>query len=121
MATTAAFTMSGWVGNVIVTPEHRGRGIGRRLVEACLERLDSLGLDRVLLDGDPPGVLLYRSLGFVAEHDSCRAVGHGPWPAAPLATARGEPAAVAPGTRVRTTGRAWSSSTAGQPGTTAAG
>lgn len=79
MATSTAFAWSGWVGNVIVEPAWRSRGIGRRLVERTLGRLSACGIATVRLDGDPPGVPLYRSLGFVEEYESCRAVGRGPW------------------------------------------
>jgi predicted N-acetyltransferase YhbS len=79
MARATAFASSGWIGNVIVEPAFRGRGIGRKLVEACLDRFAALGRATVRLDGDPPGVPLYRSLGFVDEYESCRMVGHGPW------------------------------------------
>jgi predicted N-acetyltransferase YhbS len=79
MATSTAFALSGWVGNVIVEPAWRGQGIGRRLVEQTLARLEARGLATVRLDGDPPGIPLYRSLGFVEEYESCRAVGGGPW------------------------------------------
>jgi predicted N-acetyltransferase YhbS len=81
MTTGTAFVGSGWIGNVIVEPGWRGQGIGRRLVENALARFDRMGIETVRLDGDPPGVPLYRSLGFVEELESSRAVGGGPWPA----------------------------------------
>lgn len=51
-----------------VTPAHRGRGLGRRLCEAALERAVELGYRQVKLDSDPtllPALALYASLGFV--------------------------------------------------------
>jgi len=59
-----------WVlSNVAVAEDLRGRGIGRRLVEACLDRAWSCGAERVLLqvwEGNGPALHLYRSLGFSA-------------------------------------------------------
>ncbi len=72
MVTTTCFGPSGWIGNLIVEPDHRRRGIGRALMEHGLERLRYRGTKTVRLDGDPQGIPLYRSLGFVDEHESCR-------------------------------------------------
>ena len=50
-----------------VAPEHRGRGIGRRLVRAAVERARALGAHAVVAQCSPrlkPAVALYRSLGF---------------------------------------------------------
>lgn len=72
MVTSTRYAESGWVGNLIVVPEHRGRGIGRRLMRHALQHLEEVGIDTVRLDGDPPGIALYRSLGFVDEWESLR-------------------------------------------------
>jgi predicted N-acetyltransferase YhbS len=82
MVTTTCFGPSGWIGNLIVEPQCRGRGIGRALMEHGLDRLRGRGTTTVRLDGDPPGIPLYRSLGFVDEFESCRFV---------LPGSRGEP------------------------------
>lgn len=70
--TTAAYQASGWMGNLIVVPEARSRGVGRALMERGLARLEAAGIRTVRLDGDPPGIPLYRSLGFVDEWESLR-------------------------------------------------
>ena len=72
MVTTVCFGPSGWIGNLIVEPAHRSRGIGRILMEHGLDRLRNLGVATVRLEGDPPGIPLYRKLGFVDEFESCR-------------------------------------------------
>ena len=52
-----------WLCDVYVDRDHRGRGVGKRLVAAVVERLDGLGIRRTLLaTGDAHDV--YRSFGF---------------------------------------------------------
>jgi hypothetical protein len=70
--TTIGFGPSGWVGNLIVEPDFRSRGIGRALMERAINRLEGEGATTVRLEADPPGVPLYRSLGFVDELESRR-------------------------------------------------
>lgn len=72
MVTTAGFGASGWIGNLIVEPDFRGRGIGRALMAHGLDHLRDRGARTVHLEGDPPGIPLYRKLGFVDEFESCR-------------------------------------------------
>ncbi len=52
----------GTLGMVIVAPTHQGRGLGRRLMEACMAQL---GPRAIQLHATPEGEPLYRSLGFV--------------------------------------------------------
>lgn len=72
LVTTTCYARSGWVGNLIVVPQQRRRGIGRMLMNRALEHLDRQGLRTVRLEADAPGIPLYRSLGFVAECESLR-------------------------------------------------
>ena len=72
MVTTTRYPASAWIGNLIVVPEHRSRGVGRALLEHGLRHLESAGIRTVRLDGDPPGIPLYRSLGFIDEWESLR-------------------------------------------------
>lgn len=52
-----------------VRPTHRGSGLGRRLVEAALDRARDMGFSRFCLNTVvpqmPTAVALYRSMGFV--------------------------------------------------------
>ncbi len=58
----------GWiVGNVAVLPEHRGRGIARQLVEACIAQARDEGGEWVALEvraDNEPARHVYSSLGF---------------------------------------------------------
>ncbi len=72
MVTTTCFGTSGWIGNLIVEPAYRSRGIGRTLMERGLERLRTGGTTTVRLEADPQGIPLYRALGFTDEFESCR-------------------------------------------------
>jgi GNAT superfamily N-acetyltransferase len=56
-----------WVEDVFVEEEARGQGLGRRLIEGCVERARKRGCRRIQLDANErnEGALaLYRSLGF---------------------------------------------------------
>jgi GNAT superfamily N-acetyltransferase len=72
LVTATGYEATGWVGNLIVEPEFRSRGIGRRLMERAIEHLEAAGLTTLNLDADPPGVPLYQSLSFVEESNSLR-------------------------------------------------
>jgi len=58
-----------WVGMVLVDPEYRGRGIGTRLLERCIEHLDSLRVPCIKLDATPLGKPVYEKLGFAVEYE----------------------------------------------------
>ena len=62
------------LGMLVLRPEHRGAGLGRRLVELVLERARSAGYERIELVTSPElqaATHLYREAGF-------RPVGPGP-------------------------------------------
>ena len=52
-----------WIGNFIVDPAWRGSGLGTRLLEALLDRLDVL-VPTVYLNAAPAATKLYRQHGF---------------------------------------------------------
>jgi len=85
LAIDAAETVVGWCDIIKSQPEgfrhtgrlgmgvlqrFRGKGIGRELAAAAIERAWSLGLTRIELEvfaSNEPAVSLYRSLGFAVE------------------------------------------------------
>jgi len=70
-AGTATTTVYGpelaWIGMVLVHPDYRRRGIGRALLEHCLEHLRRQGVRSIKLDATPEGRLVYEQLGFRDE------------------------------------------------------
>jgi ribosomal protein S18 acetylase RimI-like enzyme len=56
---------SAWIGNFILDPALRGRGLGTKLFEAVLEHLDEL-VPTVYLTAAPAATKLYRRCGFSA-------------------------------------------------------
>lgn len=62
-----AVTDQGELGNVAVAPEFRGRGLGRKLVEAVIERAGDRGVREVFLEVRRSNVCaqnLYSTFGF---------------------------------------------------------
>lgn len=60
----------GWLHYLAVHPDHRGTGLGRRLVEDALELLASLGCAKVNLQvrrSNLEAVAFYEHLGFVED------------------------------------------------------
>jgi predicted N-acetyltransferase YhbS len=54
-----------WIGMMLVSRDFRGRGVGKMLLEAIIERLD--GCHSIKLDATPAGQPVYQKLGFVEE------------------------------------------------------
>lgn len=55
---------AGFLGEFIIVPKWRGRGIGRHLMEQAIACLHGRGVQSILLDGEPRAVPLYERLGF---------------------------------------------------------
>jgi GNAT superfamily N-acetyltransferase len=52
-----------WISMILVTPEWRGRGLGRRVFEQCVSQIRAQG--RIaMLDATPAGEALYQQFGF---------------------------------------------------------
>ena len=65
-------TTFGFIGLYICQPEYRGRGLGRAVWDAGMERL---GGRTIGLDGVPEQQANYRSMGFVPAYESVRLTG----------------------------------------------
>ena len=59
----------GFVFNVYTQPAHRGRGLGRQLMEAIHEWCRAEGIERVVLNASTFGRPLYESMGYVASDE----------------------------------------------------
>lgn len=71
MVTLCVFTTltgrKAFVDHLVVAPDHRGRGVGRALVQHAIERAKAAGASRIDLTANrhkPIGRALYESLGF---------------------------------------------------------
>jgi GNAT superfamily N-acetyltransferase len=72
---TVDYGEMGWIGNLVVVPEIRGRGIGEALMRKAMEHLEGCGVRCIRLDGVQKAIPLYRRLGFRDEYWSLRYTG----------------------------------------------
>jgi GNAT superfamily N-acetyltransferase len=70
-----SYGLCGFIGELIVLKEFRGRGFGRRLMEHSMDYLRNTGCTSICLDGDEPATALYEKLGFKHYCKSLRFVG----------------------------------------------
>lgn len=75
MIVATAYDTCGFLGELIVLPEHRGHGHGRQLMEHAIGYLHTKGIRNVYLDGDTPAVPLYERIGFHVVCQSLRFLG----------------------------------------------
>lgn len=68
---------SGWIGNLIVAAEHRGKGIGEKLFTAALGALQASGVVTFWLTASKSGTPLYEKYGFTGIDEIIRWVGEG--------------------------------------------
>lgn len=75
MALMATYTVisgyKGWVEDVVVDPNYRGKGLGRKLMNKLLEEGKKKGLSEILLfsnDKRKAAISLYKSLDFKQKH-----------------------------------------------------
>lgn len=57
------------VQSVFVLPDHRGRGIGRALIDALLVEVDRRGIARTTVHSSATAIALYERAGFRASRD----------------------------------------------------
>ncbi|TRO61895.1 GNAT family N-acetyltransferase [Candidatus Bathyarchaeota archaeon] len=75
MVATVNYGDIAWIGNLVVLPETRGKGIGADLMQHAMDYLVSTGTRAIRLDGVPLAIPLYRRLGFRDEYWSLRYTG----------------------------------------------
>lgn len=68
---------SGWIGNLIVAKQFRGRGLGEALFRKALEALRTAGAQTVWLTASKSGTPLYEKYGFTQIDTIIRRVGIG--------------------------------------------
>ncbi len=83
IAAATRYGAYGFIGELIVLPEARGQGVGRRLLEAGVAYLRGGGARTVLLDGVVRAVPLYERAGFRKVCRSLRFTGRVPGRPAP--------------------------------------
>ncbi|HEX9935173.1 MAG TPA: GNAT family N-acetyltransferase, partial [bacterium] len=66
----------GFIGEIIVLPEERGRGVGRVILDHAVRYLLGKGCRSISLDGVVKAVPLYERAGFRKVCRSCRFYGH---------------------------------------------
>jgi GNAT superfamily N-acetyltransferase len=69
---TTTYGDIGWVGNLIVLPENRYKGIGSSLMFQAMNHLQEKGVKAIRLDAVQEAIPLYRRLGFREEYWSLR-------------------------------------------------
>ena len=72
MVSTVNYGSVGWIGNLIVNPDNRNRGIGAELMKKAIKHLRESGVSSIRLDAVQRAVSLYRRLGFKMEFRSLR-------------------------------------------------
>jgi len=63
--TAIKYERSAWIGNLLVLPGFRQRGLGRALMEKVLHCLEFSGAETVWLTASADGAHLYKTLGFM--------------------------------------------------------
>ncbi|MFO7812358.1 MAG: GNAT family N-acetyltransferase [Pelovirga sp.] len=58
------YRQSGWIGNLLIDPQHRGEGYGKYLFEEALKFLNQRQVKRIWLTASDQGAPLYQRYGF---------------------------------------------------------
>src|SRR5256886_10540759 len=73
--TTTTYDGLAFLGAVIVSPELRGKGVGKQMMEAALDHLRSTGVRTVRLNAYLNAIPFYERLGFQREYEVIRWTG----------------------------------------------
>ncbi|MGH9383199.1 MAG: GNAT family N-acetyltransferase [Vicinamibacterales bacterium] len=58
-----------WIVNVYTEPQHRGRGLARRLMNAMHDWCREQGIERTALNATSAGQRIYESMGYTLAHE----------------------------------------------------
>ncbi|MCL6449794.1 MAG: GNAT family N-acetyltransferase [Acetobacteraceae bacterium] len=84
LITTVSYGEVAWLGNLILEPPLRGRGLGHRLLTHALEWLEAQGIRSVYLESVPEAQGLYLRAGFSPYHRVVKFEGKAPGGGEPL-------------------------------------
>jgi ribosomal protein S18 acetylase RimI-like enzyme len=77
MVTSVSYGKVGWIGNVIVIPGYRNKGMGTKLMVQAMDYLKNKSVKTIELDAEQKAMSLYNRLGFKAVCKSLRFSGEG--------------------------------------------
>lgn len=75
LTTAVSYGKAGWIGNVIVLPDSRGKGVGAELVGKATTYLQNIGVGTVRLNVYLSRIHFYEGLGFEGEYENIRFTG----------------------------------------------
>jgi len=75
MCVATGYGAHGFLGELIIVPDHRNKGYGEQLLRHAMNHLTTRGCVSMWLDGDLPAVPLYERLGFRGVGRSLRFLG----------------------------------------------
>jgi len=61
--------MEAYILNMYTVPEHRGNGLGRRILENTTEESKLFGVKRIWLHASEDGKYLYEKMGFTMKNN----------------------------------------------------
>lgn len=75
ITTAMSYEGLGWIGNVVVLPDYRGKGLGSELVNHAMNYLEKIGCETICLNSYLHTIDFYENLGFKGEYENVRYVG----------------------------------------------
>ncbi len=69
MVFATAYNTKGFIGELIIKHDHRGKGYGTLMMQHAIDYLESKKISNILLDAVPQAVPLYNQFGF---HEICK-------------------------------------------------
>jgi N-acetylglutamate synthase-like GNAT family acetyltransferase len=60
---------SAWLASIIVHPDHRNKGYGKKITQAMIDGIDTRRYTTIYLDATDLGFPVYKKLGFIHEAD----------------------------------------------------